>query len=146
MHAIDTIRIREEKKKRKLIAETEFHSLAKVLLQKEDAGDEEEDVNTEDFPEEVNPAEKFETTEGKQEFIKRSPIEEKNPKSNDEVVNRLEKKKSDGLIKEAAMAGKLGVCYLSRIPPHMDHVKLQYGEIQRINLSSEDPTTIVNRK
>ncbi|KAL9323726.1 hypothetical protein ACSQ67_008583 [Phaseolus vulgaris] len=40
-------------------------------------------------------------------------------------------------------AKKRGVCYLSRIPPHMDHVKLrhllsQFGDIQRIFLAPQD--------
>jgi len=39
-------------------------------------------------------------------------------------------------------AKKRGVCYLSRIPPHMDHVKLrhllsQFGDIQRIFLAPQ---------
>ncbi|KAE8706691.1 protein DEHYDRATION-INDUCED 19-like protein 5-like [Hibiscus syriacus] len=51
-----------------------------------------------------------------------------------------EKKKKMKLLKEAADADNRGVCYLSRVPPHMDHVKLrqllsQYGEILRIYLT-----------
>ncbi|KAE8710036.1 hypothetical protein F3Y22_tig00110328pilonHSYRG01150 [Hibiscus syriacus] len=51
-----------------------------------------------------------------------------------------EKKKKRKSLKEAADADNRGVCYLSRVPPHMDHVKLrqllsQYGEILRIYLS-----------
>ncbi|KAF2292258.1 hypothetical protein GH714_018252 [Hevea brasiliensis] len=119
------------------------------LLQKT-AEDEEEDVNTVGFPQEVNPAAeggKIETAKGKEE--------EEDPKSNVEMVNRLKKKKKknnkEQLLKDAAKADKRGVCYLSRIPPHMDHVKLrhilsQYGEIQRIYLAPEDPTARVNRK
>ncbi|KAK8686503.1 hypothetical protein V6N13_125527 [Hibiscus sabdariffa] len=47
------------------------------------------------------------------------------------------KKKNIKLLKEAAEADNRGVCYLSRVPPHMDHVKLRqllshYGEILRI--------------
>ncbi|CAL9047277.1 pre-rRNA-processing protein ESF2-like [Musa acuminata AAA Group] len=46
---------------------------------------------------------------------------------------------------------KRGVCYLSRVPPRMDpsHVRQilsQYGEIQRIYLVPEDPTSQVQRK
>lgn len=54
--------------------------------------------------------------------------------------SKLKQKKQ--LLKEAEKADKRGVCYLSRIPPHMDHVKLrhilsQYGDIQRIFLASK---------
>ncbi|XP_057992333.1 pre-rRNA-processing protein ESF2 isoform X2 [Hevea brasiliensis] len=129
------------------------------LLQKT-AEDEEEDVNTVGFSQEVNPAAeggKIETAKGKEEeeVIGINPIEEEDPKSNVEMVNRIKKKKKkknkEQLLKEAAKADKRGVCYLSRIPPHMDHVKLrhilsQYGEIQRIYLAPEDPTARVNRK
>ncbi|KAK7303506.1 hypothetical protein RJT34_14413 [Clitoria ternatea] len=46
---------------------------------------------------------------------------------------------------------KRGVCYLSRIPPHMDHVKLrhilsQFGDIQRIFLASQDSAAQVPTK
>ncbi|KAK6267264.1 hypothetical protein QUC31_018101 [Theobroma cacao] len=56
------------------------------------------------------------------------------------VPNKKKKKKKEKLLKEAAEADNRGVCYLSRIPPHMDHVKLrqllsQYGEILRIYLT-----------
>ncbi|KAF2292256.1 hypothetical protein GH714_018228 [Hevea brasiliensis] len=80
------------------------------------------------------------------------------PKSSAErATSRKNKKKKQSqesvkqITKDAAKADKRGVCYLSRIPPHMDHVKLrhilsQYGEIQRIYLAPEDPTARVNRK
>ncbi|XP_015949677.1 pre-rRNA-processing protein ESF2 isoform X2 [Arachis duranensis] len=53
------------------------------------------------------------------------------------------KDKKKRLLKEAEKADKRGVCYLSRIPPHMDHVKLrhilsQFGDVQRIFLAPED--------
>ncbi|XP_010921853.1 pre-rRNA-processing protein ESF2 isoform X2 [Elaeis guineensis] len=46
---------------------------------------------------------------------------------------------------------KRGVCYLSRVAPHMDpsHIRQilsQYGDIQRIYLVPEDPTAQVQRK
>lgn len=49
------------------------------------------------------------------------------------------------LEKEAEKANMRGVCYLSRIPPHMDHVKLrqilsQFGDIQRIFLAPQGHT------
>ncbi|XVF14000.1 hypothetical protein REPUB_Repub09cG0018900 [Reevesia pubescens] len=60
--------------------------------------------------------------------------------------SKKKKKKKEKLLKEAAEADNRGVCYLSRVPPHMDHVKLrqllsQYGEILRIYLapSSHQP-------
>lgn len=70
-----------------------------------------------------------------------------NGKSSDSRKNRRKKK----LLKEAAEADRRGICYLSRIPPHMDHVKLrqilsQFGEILRIYLTPENPGTQVHRK
>lgn len=46
---------------------------------------------------------------------------------------------------------KRGVCYLSRVPPHMDPSNLRqllsrFGEIQRIYLAPGDPTPQVKRK
>lgn len=68
--------------------------------------------------------------EGKQE-----ELNEKNSKHS-------KSKKKQRLLEEAAKADQRGICYLSRIPPHMDPVKLrqilsQYGEIQRIYLAPE---------
>lgn len=69
--------------------------------------------------------------------------EEENPKSNDERREiRKKKRKKQQLLEEAAKADKRGVCYLSRIPPHMDPLKLRqilshYGEILRIYLTPE---------
>lgn len=56
-----------------------------------------------------------------------------------EQVLFLDEGKKKKLKKEAEKAQKRGVCYISRVPPGMDHVKLrqlisQYGEIQRIYL------------
>lgn len=64
---------------------------------------------------------------------------------------RRKDKKMRRFSKEAAMAEKRGVCYLSRVPPHMNPLKLrqilsQYGEIQRIYLVPEDPAAQVRRK
>ncbi|XAR60287.1 hypothetical protein NMG60_11033593 [Bertholletia excelsa] len=61
------------------------------------------------------------------------------------------KKKRKKLLEEVAVADKRGVCYLSRIPPRMDPLKLrqilsQYGEIGRIYLTPEDPAAQVRRK
>lgn len=60
-------------------------------------------------------------------------------------------KRKRRLLKETAKADKRGVCYLSRIPPRMDPVKLrqilsQYGEIERIYLIPEDTAAHVHRK
>ncbi|XP_027359169.1 pre-rRNA-processing protein ESF2 [Abrus precatorius] len=54
---------------------------------------------------------------------------------------RLKKKKKKKMVSKERE--KRGVCYLSRIPPHMDHVKLrhilsQFGDIQRIFLAPQD--------
>ncbi|XP_068640282.1 pre-rRNA-processing protein ESF2 [Aristolochia californica] len=61
---------------------------------------------------------------------------------------RKRKRHSD---KEAGATDKRGVCYLSRVPPHMNPLKLrqilsQFGEIQRIYLTPEDPTARFQRK
>ncbi|CAH1448063.1 unnamed protein product [Lactuca virosa] len=60
-------------------------------------------------------------------------------------------KRKRRLLKEAAKADKRGVCYLSRIPPRMDPIKLrqilsQFGELERIYLTPEDPSAHVHRK
>lgn len=77
--------------------------------------------------------------------------ESANPNSNKRREERLKKKKKERLLKEAEKADKRGVCYLSRIPPRMDPLKLrqilsQYGEIERIYLTPEDPAAQVHRK
>ncbi|XP_050232341.1 pre-rRNA-processing protein ESF2 isoform X2 [Mercurialis annua] len=61
---------------------------------------------------------------------------------NDKMADMPKKKKRKRLLIDAGKADRRGICYLSRIPPHMDHVKLrhilsQYGEIQRIYLAPE---------
>ncbi|GAY61302.1 hypothetical protein CUMW_208900, partial [Citrus unshiu] len=68
----------------------------------------------------------------------------------------VKSKKKQRLLEEAAKADRCGICYLSRIPAHMDPVKLrqilsQYGEIQRIYLAPEglvilNPEYFVNEK
>ncbi|KAJ1404148.1 RNA-binding domain superfamily [Sesbania bispinosa] len=62
---------------------------------------------------------------------------------NTKLKLKSKKMKKKQLVKEAEKADKRGVCYLSRIPPHMDHVKLrhilsQFGDIQRIFLAPPD--------
>ncbi|KAJ1412722.1 RNA-binding domain superfamily [Sesbania bispinosa] len=42
------------------------------------------------------------------------------------LKSKSKKMKKKQLVKEAEKADKRGVCYLSRIPPHMDHVKLRH--------------------
>ena len=60
----------------------------------------------------------------------------------DKLKAERKKKRKIRLLKEAAKADKRGVCYLSRIPPRMDPLKLrqilsQYGELERIYLTPE---------
>ncbi|XP_028772429.1 pre-rRNA-processing protein esf2 isoform X2 [Neltuma alba] len=62
--------------------------------------------------------------------------------SSGEKTDGRKNKMKKRLLKEAEKADKRGVCYLSRIPPHMDHLKLrrilsQFGDIQRIYLAPE---------
>lgn len=59
---------------------------------------------------------------------------------NKEAVGREKRKRR--LLKEAENAEKRGVCYLSRVPPRMDPLKLRqllsaYGEIGRVYLTPE---------
>ncbi|XP_057491175.1 pre-rRNA-processing protein esf2-like isoform X1 [Actinidia eriantha] len=77
--------------------------------------------------------------------------EEENPKSNNERREIRKRKRKKQLMDETEKADKRGICYLSRIPPHMDPLKLRqilchYGEIQRIYLTPEDPAARVHRK
>ncbi|KAH6774389.1 RNA-binding family protein [Perilla frutescens var. hirtella] len=72
---------------------------------------------------------------------------------NEEAMEREKRreKRKKRLLKEAEKAEKRGVCYLSRVPPHMDPLKLrqivsQYGEIDRIYLTPEDPVAQMRRK
>ena len=60
----------------------------------------------------------------------------------DNGKNQRKIKRKKQLLKEAANADMRGICYLSRVPPHMDPLKLrqilsQHGEIQRIYLAPE---------
>lgn len=60
-------------------------------------------------------------------------------------------KRSRRDLDDAGDTVKRGVCYLSRIPPHMDPSNLRqllsrFGEIQRIYLAPQDPTALVQRK
>lgn len=69
----------------------------------------------------------------------------------DKKAERKKEKRKKRYLKEVAIADKRGVCYLSRVPPHMNPLKLrqilsQYGDIQRIYLAPEDPAAQVRRK
>ncbi|KAG9458968.1 hypothetical protein H6P81_003476 [Aristolochia fimbriata] len=69
--------------------------------------------------------------------------------SNEREKGTRKRKKHSG--KEVGAIVKRGICYLSRVPPHMNPLKLRqilshYGEIQRIYLTPEDPTARVQRK
>ncbi|KAF8399807.1 hypothetical protein HHK36_015678 [Tetracentron sinense] len=83
-----------------------------------------------------------------------SPMEEGSPINKDVKDKRAEirkNKKKKQLLKEAAKADKRGICYLSRIPPQMNPLRLrqilsQYGELQRIYLTPENPEARVHRK
>lgn len=72
--------------------------------------------------------------------------------SETEMELKLKKLKMKKKLKmEAKKANMRGVCYLSRIPPHMDHVKLrqllsQFGDIQRIYLAPQDSNARVQSK
>ncbi|XP_071718027.1 pre-rRNA-processing protein esf2 [Rutidosis leptorrhynchoides] len=87
-----------------------------------------------------------------EELVKTEDLtkEQPNVELDDLKAERKERRKRR-LLKEAAKANKRGVCYLSRIPPRMDPLKLrqllsQYGELERIYLTPEDPAANVHRK
>lgn len=78
-----------------------------------------------------------------EEQVKRedSNVEQPDAELEDLKAERKKKRKRR-LLREAAKADKRGVCYLSRIPPRMDPLKLrqilsQYGELERIYLTPE---------
>ncbi|CAH8268829.1 unnamed protein product [Arabidopsis lyrata] len=77
--------------------------------------------------------------------------EESKETKKSQKADRKKKKLKEKLLKEASKADNRGVCYLSRIPPHMDHVRLrhilaQFGELGRIYLAPEDSEAQVHRK
>ena len=60
----------------------------------------------------------------------------------DSKINSRKNKMKKRLLREAEKGDKRGVCYLSRIPPHMDPLKLrrilsQFDDIQRIYLAPQ---------
>ncbi|WOG82168.1 hypothetical protein DCAR_0101330 [Daucus carota subsp. sativus] len=72
-------------------------------------------------------------------------IKDKTKLSSEKSKNNEKKQ----FLQEVEKAEKRGVCYLSHIPPKMDHVKLrqllfQYGEIQRIYVTPENPDARLN--
>jgi ESF2/ABP1 family protein len=77
---------------------------------------------------------------------KRSEMrEEEQQKGEGEEKNKTKKKKNRRRVLEeqAKVGGKRGICYLSRIPPHLKPLKLrhllsQFGEVLRIYLAPED--------
>ncbi|XP_062105592.1 pre-rRNA-processing protein ESF2 [Humulus lupulus] len=69
----------------------------------------------------------------------------------DEIKKKKNNKKTRRLLKEASDAGRRGICYLSRIPPHMDPFNLrqilsQFGDIQRIYLTPENSTQVRRKR
>ncbi|XP_050945423.1 pre-rRNA-processing protein ESF2-like isoform X1 [Cucumis melo] len=83
--------------------------------------------------------------------ILREKSDRKILESDNGKVDRRKIKRKKQLLKEAANADMRGICYLSRVPPHMDPLRLrqilsQYGEIQRIYLAPEDAASQVQRK
>ncbi|KAH7441400.1 hypothetical protein KP509_03G036600 [Ceratopteris richardii] len=68
----------------------------------------------------------------------------------DRNMKKKEKQKQK-LLRQTAKAKNRGVCYLSRIPPHLKPLKLrhllsQYGEVLRIYLAPEDHAVKLRRK
>lgn len=116
---------------------------------------EEEEVNQESSPNESGDglakskkdkkkrcSEEADKGEEEQENIKTISVDEGILQSSDGKAEIKKNKRKKRLLKEAAKAKRRGVCYLSRIPPHMNHLQLrhilsQYGDIQRIYLTPE---------
>jgi ESF2/ABP1 family protein len=78
---------------------------------------------------------------------KRSEMREQQQQQGEgEEKNNTKKKKKNRrrvLEEQAKVGGKRGICYLSRIPPHLKPLKLrhllsQFGEVLRIYLAPED--------
>lgn len=88
------------------------------------------------------------------EEAEQSPRQEKEDEDEDveeEKALRIKEKRRKRLLKENAKLEKRGVCYLSRVPPHLKPLKLrqllsQYGEILRIYLAPEDHAIRMRRK
>lgn len=69
-------------------------------------------------------------------------LDDEDIQSNEVKKDKRKARRKKQLLGESEIAEKRGVCYFSRIPPHMDPLKLrqilsQYGEIQRIYLTPE---------
>ncbi|KAF6140246.1 hypothetical protein GIB67_000294 [Kingdonia uniflora] len=84
-----------------------------------------------------------------------SHLEEGNPINTEEANDKKEKskkiKRKKRLLEEANDVAKRGVCYLSRVPPRMDPLKVrqllsEYGDIERVYLKPEGPSFQENRR
>jgi ESF2/ABP1 family protein len=91
------------------------------------------------------------------EEAEQKPREEEEEEEDDEdeeeeeKARRIKEKRRKKLQEENAKLKKRGVCYLSRVPPHLKPLKLrqilsQHGEILRIYLAPEDPAIRMRRK
>lgn len=77
--------------------------------------------------------------------------EDEDEDEEEEKARRIKEKRRKKLQEENAKLKKRGVCYLSRVPPHLKPLKLrqilsQHGEILRIYLAPEDPAIRMRRK
>ncbi|KAM6573303.1 hypothetical protein CsatA_017383 [Cannabis sativa] len=69
----------------------------------------------------------------------------------DEITMKKKNINKRRLLKEASEARRRGICYLSRIPPHMDPFNLrqilsQFGDIQRIYLTPENSAQVRRKR
>lgn len=76
---------------------------------------------------------------------------EEDDQAHKKVSKKVSEKRKEKLLQEIAKAKDRGVCYLSRIPPHLKPLKLrhflsQYSEVLRIYLAPEDPAARLRRK
>ncbi|KZV41297.1 hypothetical protein F511_40606 [Dorcoceras hygrometricum] len=88
-----------------------------------------------------------------EQVVARTCCHTEDGKSSDILIKKEKQKdkRKKSLMNEAEKADRRGVCYLSRLPPHMNPSKLRqilskFGEIQRIYLAPEDAAAQVRRK
>ncbi|CAN0924573.1 Pre-rRNA-processing protein ESF2 [Linum grandiflorum] len=146
MAKTETGEVKKGSKKKQRGEETEGNEKEENVVD-EDGSLEEEEPRAEvrELLEESNPELITDVTTDSMSSEHQSLVDEENEKK------KKKKEKKRRLAEEAAKARRLGICYLSRIPPNMDHVILrhvlsQYAKIQRIYLVPEDKTPMESQR
>jgi ESF2/ABP1 family protein len=108
-----------------------------------DEEDEEEEVQSqEEGGEDEKEAEVGMEGEGEPRQMQKQGLEEEEEEEENEEHKRRKERRRKKLLREIKKAERRGVCYLSRIPPHLKPLKLrhllsQYAEVLRIYLAPE---------